>query len=774
MDVIAATALALSLLAGDSTNVYRGTKGELAVTLPRVQNASIRIDARLDEPAWQYAAVLTGFTLYEPSEGVPATDDTEVLVFYGEDAIHFGIRAFDGQPDRIRATLAERDRSAFSDDWIRIMLDTYGEGRQAYVFYVNPYGIQTDGIWQEGRESRMPGGPPIDFSPDYIWSSDGRLDEHGWTAEIRIPYVSLRFHPEARQDWGINIARETRRNGFKTSWAPLTKNRASTLAQNGRLLGLEELHAQRLIELNPVMTGKRLGQLDAAGRFGQDDFSPEFSFNGRFGITQNLVADATFNPDFSQVEADADQVTINERFAIFFPEKRPFFLEGTEIYQSPLQLVYTRSIVDPIGGGKLTGKLGAFDVGYLGAVDESPLGGTEDARAAFNILRLRRSLGAGSNVGFLYTDRSLLDGDGFNRVLGVDARLLVRQRYALTAQLAESWTREAGSTVTTSAPIATAILERTGRTVNWRLQFEDVAPGFRARSGFIRRTGDARAFGQLGITGYGTPGAWLERYAVGVKYEGFFHHDAFWDGRPASESEIEIQPGFTIRGGNTVNLILRSGQQRFEPADFDRYEIELPDGGRAAYQAPTRVDNMLGLAVMPRLRLTDWLSLNGRLFLREVPIFAEGARGFEVQVAPTLQVWPTDGLALDMGFTRSRLDRSTDGSRFSTQSISRVKTQYQFSKSLFARLIGQYNLVRTNALRDPATGAPVLIGGARAAADARGEFGFNGLIAYEPSPGKLVYVGWTRQMNGPYTYALRDLSRTAEGLFLKFSWLHRM
>jgi hypothetical protein len=762
------------LAPGDSVQIYRGAEGQLRVAVPRLESADVRVDARLDEPEWRTAAVLTGFTNYEPVEGVRAVDDTEVRVFYTADALYFGIRAHDSDPGQIRAKLGERDRSAFNDDWVRIMLDTFGDQRNAYIFYVNPLGIQTDGNWQEGRENRMGGGSglPVDFNPDYIWASEGRVEGDGWTAEIRIPYVSLRFRELAVQDWGLNVARETRRNGFKSSWAPLTKDKASTLAQSGQLVGLRDVHARRLVEVNPVVTGKRVGQTTGSG-FAMEGFSPEAGLNARLGITQNLVADATYNPDFSQIEADADQITVNERFAINFPEKRPFFLEGTEIFRTPQQLVYTRAVVDPVGGAKVTGKLGAFNVAYLGALDESARpSGAEGSRAAFNMVRVQRDLGTGSAIGALYTDRTLTGGTGFNRVAGVDTRLLLRERYTVTAQVAQSWTRASG--VESSGPSVYASLERTGRRLTGRLTFEDITPEFRARSGFINRIGDARVFGQGGLTFYGKPGAFLERFNLTGRYEAFYGHDGFWDGDTPFESEIEIQPGFTIRGSNSINLILRSGQFRFEPELFEGFEVVERDGTRRPLGTPAALENMLAVALMPRLRLSNSLQLDGRLYLREVPIYAEGSRGFEFQAAPTIRVWPVEGLETELAFTRSRLWRTADESLFSTQSITRVKAQYQFTKALLARAIVQYNLVNRAALQDPRTGLPLALGGTVAEPRKRGDFGVNFLLSYEPSPGTLMYVGWTRQMNGPDTYQLDRLERTAEGLFVKVSYLVRI
>jgi len=231
--MLAALGLIVALTAPADSLVYSGRAGQLDVQVPRFEEASVHIDGRLDEARWAEAAVLGGFTQYEPVEGIESSESTELRVFYTHEAIYFGVRAHDSDPSSILARLGERDRAVFGDDWVRIMLDTFDDKRQAYVFYVNPLGLQTDGLWIEGlRRGRGGGfgGISIDFNPDFIWESDGRVDEEGWTAEIRVPYVSLRFREVPSQDWGIQVAREVKRRGFKQSWAPLTKNVSSTLA----------------------------------------------------------------------------------------------------------------------------------------------------------------------------------------------------------------------------------------------------------------------------------------------------------------------------------------------------------------------------------------------------------------------------------------------------------------------------------------------------------------------------------------------------------------
>ncbi|MFQ5537259.1 MAG: DUF5916 domain-containing protein [Gemmatimonadota bacterium] len=789
--------------------VFSGRKGELEVEIPRLDGADVAVDGRLDEPVWEQATVLADFTQYEPVEGIPATEPTEVRVFYTADAIYFGVHAFDSEPSEILAHLGERDRSVFGDDWIRIMLDTFDDQRQAYVFYVNPLGIQTDGLWIEGLQTRFGGfgrgGVSIDFNPDFIWESDGRVTDDGWTAEIRIPYVSLRFREVPVQDWGVQVAREVKRRGFKQSWAPLTKEISSTLAQSGRLVGLRDLRPKRLVEVNPVITGIRSGER-RDGTFVRQDPDGDFGLNGRVGVTQNLVLDATYNPDFSQVEADANQIRINERFALFFPEKRAFFLEGTEIFNTPQRLVYTRRIVDPVAGAKLTGKVGAFQVGYIGAVDESPStlqGGS--GQALFNLVRLRRDVGNGSTVGLLYTDRSLTDGSGYyNRLFAGDVRLLFRNRYTLTAQVAGSLDHSsAQDTRIRPQPFLHTRFERSGTTFSWNLSLTDIDPDFRARSGFIPRLGDTELTGSISFTKYGAPGAFLERTSLRLVTNNFFRHEEFWDGARPFEHEIEIWPTFTFRGGRTLTFVLRNGYFRFEPQSYSRYAVQGDDGEVLEYQLPAPLKLMKAGGLIPRLRLNNSANLNGRMFFREVPIFAEGSRGLELQVGPELQLRPTTQLQLSLNHTFSRiwrrrqetrLDiRSTPGflpdgattlvrprtrthtSVFSTVNLSRLRIQYQYNKAITTRVLLQYDLEHQAQLRDPTTGRPILLGGAPVPEFRNSEFQGQFLLQYQPSPGTIFYIGYTRFMKtDALTYRLGRMNPVEDGLFLKISYLFRI
>src|SRR2546430_7688342 len=418
-----ALVLVLQSFAPDSGLVYNGLAKRLDARLPRFE-AEAKIDGVLDEPMWRRAAMLTHSSQYRPVDGRPAEDSTEVLVWYASDAIYFGIRAFEQHGQVVRATLADRD-NIDADDRIEILLDAYLDHRRATLFAVNPLGVQEDGVWSDGVGAGAAGGPSaggrfdatIDLNPDYVYESRGRLTDWGYEVEVRIPLKSLRYQSADPQDWGLQIVRVVQHSGYDETWTPAVRANASFLIQSGRLVGLTGLKRGVVLDLTPEFTTK----VDGAPGAGGYDYTgtPELGGNLRWGVTQNLAVTATANPDFSQVEADVGQVTVNERFALFYPEKRPFFLEGLEQFDTPNSLIYTRRIVHPVFGAKLAGKVGGTGIAYLGAVDnqdESAAG----ANPVYNLVRLRRDLGPTSTVGLAYTD--WIDGDDSNRVLGADAR----------------------------------------------------------------------------------------------------------------------------------------------------------------------------------------------------------------------------------------------------------------------------------------------------------------------------------------------------------------
>ena len=772
--------LALSLLLQTSAAtgpppVYAGNARQLDVPLPRIE-AEARVDGLLNEEPWQQAARLTGFSQYRPIDGRPAADSTIVLVWYAPDAIWFGIRAFESHGTVVRATLANRD-NIDADDRVQILLDTYADHRRALLFAVNPLGVQEDGVWSDGVEASA-GGPQaggrfdatIDLNPDYVFESRGRVTATGYEVEIRIPFKSLRYQSTDPQNWGLQIDRVTQHSGYEDTWTPAVRASASFLIQSGRLTGLTGLHRGLVMDVTPEFTTR----IDGTPR--ANDYlytsSPDVGGTLRWGVSENLSLTATGNPDFSQVEADVGQVTANARFPLFFPEKRPFFLEGLEQYDSPNRLIYTRRVAQPVAGAKVTGKVGGTNLAYLAAVDDRNQSLTGD-NPIYNLLRVRRDLGASSTAGLVYTDR--VDGDAYNRVAGADLRVVWRRIWFTQAQVVGSWTDDA-SGVRAGSLWDVTLYDRTGRAYGNHAELQGVSPDFVAGSGFVPRTDfvQARFFNRF--SWYGRPGSLVEQLSTYVLLSPLWHYDDFLHFRSTSEGSLGSNWTANLRGGWGVNANLSIAEQRFDQADYFGYATDsagtpfvkphglyhLP-GGSAGVTTPNRA-----------------VTAGGSAGYGGAPIFAEAAEGRELD-AQALVTWhPTQSIRIEALWTHQRITRARDGSRFSTANIPRLKLEYQLTRAIFLRYVGQYFAQRRDALVDPRTGVPLVLDSialqrvGSAEAIVVNNFRSDFLFSYRPTPGTVLFLGYGASLTEPNAFRFQGLHRTGDGFFLKGSYLIRM
>jgi len=757
-------------------NIYHGRTAAHAVQPPRLE-ASVSIDGSLDEPAWQAAALLTGFSQYQPVDGRPAEDSTEVLVWYTHDAIYFGIRAHERHAD-VRATLADRDKID-TDDYVQILLDTFNDRRRAYVFGVNPLGVQADGIRTEGgfggaggRSREMDGRfENVDMNPDFTFASRGRVTATGYEVELRIPFKSLSFGGADPLTWSINVIRKIQHSAYQDTWTPAVRASASFLSQSGTLEGLSGLRRGLVLSANPFTTGRLDGAPDSLGNWAYDA-TPEVGLNLSWGITSNLTLDGTANPDFSQVEADVAQVTVNERFALFFPEKRPFFLEGIELFNTPNSLIYTRRIVDPVAGLKLTGKVAGTSVALLSAVDDKRVSATGDDYPVVNALRVRRDLGDQSTVGLAYTDR--VENGAFNRVIGADARIVFGRLYYFEVQGANSWT---GGDSTVAAPLWEATVDRTGRSFGFHYQVQGIAPDFRTDAGYVPRTGFVQPSAANRFSFYGRPGALIEQWTNFVRFEGLWNYDEFFDGGSILESSASVTSFFTIRNGWGARITPGWSTVRFDPPFYAEYSV---DGGAdtTALVLPGRLTDLWNLSVSgstPQGALTA--SLGGSV--GRSAAFFEPAAARSLSANATVTWRPTEQIRLEGRYVYSRLNRPRDGTRLSTAHIPRLKMEYQLSRAVFVRFVGQYTAQERDALRDPATDRPILLPSddgtlepvaARALNDLRMDF----LFSYHPTPGTVFYLGYGSSLTEEDAFTFRDVSRVSDGFFVKLSYLFRL
>ena len=729
------------------------------VTIPRLEQ-QVAIDGQLDEPAWQSAVRLTGFHQHRPSDGRPAEERTEVLVWYSPQAIHFGIRAHDTQPGTVRATVADRDNLG-DDDRVIVFLDTFNDRRRAFFFGVNPLGAQQDGVRSEGTGSAGNlFGASDDFNPDYYWESKGRRTPSGYEVEVRVPFKSLRYPGNGPQTWGLNITRIVQRTGYEDTWTDVRRANASLLTQAGIADGLHDLDRGIVFEAQPFVTTSWPGAVDDGGEFHRDDPDPSAGINLRLGLT-NLAFDGTVNPDFSTIESDVGLVTVNERFALFVPEKRPFFLEGIELFSTPQQLVYTRRVVDPDGGAKVTGKFGRLGVAWLAAVD-----GEDQGSPLFNILRVRRDLGSNSLLGFTYTDRT--DGSAYNRVAAADARIVFAKLYFIEGQYGGSWTGEAGGT--RSGPLWKLEFDRTGRQWGFNYNLGGVSPDFVTEAGFVNRTDivSGRAFNRL--TWYGAPGASLENFTTFFGLNRVWDYDGFQFG-DAIEGDDEVNVNTTWRGGWQLNGSTSREFYTFLPGDYAGHEVDAP-GGAVPFDPAAGADGLwVGSleGVTPTFR--HWNAELGVQF-GMVPLFAEATEGRGYSIEGGLQLRPTPSIRVTGSLAFVRLNR-TDGSEFARTILPRLQLEYQPTRALFFRVITEYRAERQSALQDPDSGDPILIGGEPAGPQETNGLRTDWLVSFEPVPGTAAYLGYGATMAGGDPFEFGALERQDDGFFLKLSYLIR-
>jgi Domain of unknown function (DUF5916)/Carbohydrate family 9 binding domain-like len=729
------------------------------VDIPRIE-ATVQLDGRLDEPVWRQAGVLDGFHQYQPVDSRPAEERTEVRVWYAPNAIYFGITAWDNNPGGIRATVADRD-NLDTDDRVTIYLDTFNDKRRAFFFTVNPIGVQEDGVRSEGgfTAGSLQGGT-TDKSPDYLWQSKGQVTDSGYVVEIRIPFKSLRYPGNGAQTWGINVARIVQRTGYQDTWTDTRRANASFLLQEGTASGLHDLERGITTELQPFVTAQANGVRTSSGAFNREALNPSVGANLRLGLASNFSVDATYNPDFSQIESDASLVTVNERFALFFPEKRPFFLEGIELFATPNQLVYTRRIVDPIAGGKVTAKFGRYNVANLNAMDEA--GGPD---AFFSITRVRRDIGANSTAGVTLTSRGR--NGGYNRLIAGDARFVFGKLYYVAGQLGGSWTRDNGAGSTRSSPLWEAEFDRTGRSWGFNYKLTGIGQDFEAQSGFVPRNDivTGRAFNRLSF--YGSRGALIEQLTMFAGPTRIWRYENFLT--DAIEGSESFDAQLTLRGGWKPAAHAEHDFTDLRRSDYADYTVDHGTGP-VPYTPLGGVDD--GFATSVSLTTPTWQSANAtiRLARNRGPIFAEGSAGYETRLTGSLSLRPTGSIRITASETYSKITRDRNGSEFARTIIPRLKLEYQPVRSLFFRVIGEYVSERRAPLLDVRTGDQLLVGGDVAGYSESDRLRVDWLASFEPSPGTVAFFGYGASLEDANAFSFRRMDRASDGFFVKLAY----
>ncbi len=781
--------LFLMVMAGSdppAARVYDGRARQITVAVPRVDTA-IAIDGTLSAPVWQSAALLTGFSEYQPVDGRPAEDSTQVLVWYAKDAIYFGIRAFELH-GVAHATLANRDKID-GDDNVQLILTPFLHSHQAMVFAVNPLGIQEDGTITEGVVTTIgstgipnaTGPDSTDLSPDFVYESKGQVTPFGYQVEVRIPFRSIKFPAKSPQDWGINILRKIQHSGHTDTWYPTRLGASSYLDEAGALVGLHDLDAGLVLDVNPIATEKVTGTPTVGPPigWGYGAARPEFGGNVRWGITPNLLLNGTYRPDFAEVESDATQLVVDPRIALQYPEKRPFFLDGLEQFNTPNNLIYTRQIGAPIAATKLTGKVGDIGLAYLGAIDEEDLSGLSGGHPAFNLLRARDDFAQGSQIGAVVADKEA--GGSFNRVAGVDSRITFDKIYTLNLQAVTSSTRDGA--VSSAGPLWEAMFTRTGRSLYMNAYVLGVDPEFNDSSGYIARSDIAKSKLDLRYTFY-PKHTLFDTFAFDLADITIWTYRRFTSGLAPEDRDYRAMLITTLRGGWSLVYWFDWSIYGYDPSIYQNYYLGHVKGRDTTYTHYVGGPGLRNTDHIVQLTTPTFAKFDVSVFefwgIHDINFF-EWSTAMFWWTSATLNYRPTNRLRAQLMYNATVYWRNDDHSIVGKTLIPRLLVEYQLSRPIFVRFVGQYDGTYQNTLRDDTrTGLPIFFYDpttttySPASAYQSNQLQLSALLAYQPIPGTVAFIGYGNTMTEPNGFQFNPLRRVADNLFVKFSYLFRM
>lgn len=773
------------------------------ITVSRFARAPV-IDGKLDEDVWQKATGLKNFVQTQPGDNVPATHPTEVHLGYDEKNLYIAIQAFD-EKGQVRATVAKRDDLS-GNDYTAVWLDTFNDNRRAYVLLLNPIGIQADGIFTEGHG--------IDYSVDLVMESKGVLTSDGYTVEVQVPFSSLRYEIGRGKLWGVHILRAISHLDEWDSWMPLrresrdfsTATFTQFLEQAGRITGIENVGDEHTLELIPNLTLAETGRrvrtqprmitdanpaLFDKGRFVNAPVKPAVGLTAKLTLTSGVTLGAALNPDFAQVEADQLVVTANQRFPIFFAEKRPFFLEGIEIFNTPIRAVHTRTIIDPDVAIKLAGKRKRNSFGLMFSSDNGPGTFSEDERHDPNlrssidrfidknsyvgVLRLKRDIGKESSIGVIATSYNFIEKH--NQLFGFDGRFTVNPKTVFTFQVLGTNSRcyfyDADlnrSIYRTGNGLAYYLqLQLNTRHLNASLTGKGYTSDYRANVGFVSQTNTNPWDLLLSYNSEPKQDAQLISWTITSASRAQFD----WQGRMRYAFE-SVRTQLNFKRQTYLKTDSYSDYQRLFEDEFGPRRTAMRQG--TFFGASERSTVYKGLTfeagTAPSKKYAAVISIDnswrafdfdlgaGPKFPRVSPAALldpqaplDPGPGKTLDISANLTWRPRDPLNISLSYIKSRLVRN-DAKRVAfDQNLFSLKTTYQFTRFTFLRGRVDYDTLRSRVF---------------------GQF----LLAWTPSPGTAFYAGYDDDLNrngynpftGQYETGLRRNTRT---FFIKLSYLFR-
>ena len=766
-------------------------------------------------------AKVTGFTQRNPHDGEGVSEPTEAYLGYDQKNLYVVFVCFD-DPKKVRARLSRRE-DIYDDDQVEIILDTFHDRRRAYAFQTTPLGVQWDAIWTEAsREEETQS--HFDTSFDTVWNSRGKVTGRGFVVWMEIPFKSLRFPAAKVQEWGIILYRGINRKTEDSFWPHITFKVEGRLGQAATLYGLEGISPGRDIELIPYGLMRGFHALDT-----RDPQNPYFQkaaaqgatgMDAKFVIRDHFTIDATVHPDFSQVESEDPQITVNQRYAVYFPEKRPFFLENEDFFRSPMNLFFTRNIGDPSAGIRLTGKDGPYSVGVMSADDRSPGLAVPDynalsgIRSYFTVARVTRDIARQSSVGLLYTDWECPTTGEYNRIGGVDTRVKFSPNWTLDGQAVTSSSNILGNVFSPTyspnnceanaypfssgnkgndnyyAGAAERLqLHRDGLHLTYDAQYNDISPGFVSIPGFINRV-DIRELKQEVDYRFRPQHGWVVNWGPTVNMRHDFDHTGL-------RLDTDYSPYLAIQGRGQTIIYVRPYEEireRLRSQDFCFYGYcpspPLPNQDyhermsgasfqtgyfkKATIVASYYWGNAVNFVALPAVQ--NATAYNHPFVARE-----DNAQA-------SLIIRPFQPLKIENTYLFDRL-RAGDSAFLAAQSqfpgagrgifndhILRSKWNWQFTPQLSVRVILQYNalLAGTPGVGSPYTYLPT-----------SREFNADFLITYLVHPGTAIYVGYNSDLQnlnvvpmtptspGYVTNTARGYINDSRQFFVKVSYLFR-
>jgi hypothetical protein len=669
-------------------------------------------------------AEVTGFIQNAPRDGEPATEKTEVYLGRTKLALYVVFVCHDHRVGELRRHLARRE-NILTDDNVSLLLDPFEDRRRGVLFTANAMGVQADAAWTEGN------GP--DYSYDQVWDSDGQVTPQGWMALIAIPFRSVRFRGLG-SDWGVVFSRKFPRNSEEDYWPRVTTSISGTLSQEGTLHGIEGVTGSHNVQINPYVLGQNEHTL-----LNLDPGNPYFSsrrFEGTAGgeakviVKDSIVLDATVNPDFSDVESDQPQFTVNQRYPVYFPELRPFFLENANYFSTPIQLLYTRNIVRPEYGGRVTGKLGRTNIGLL-AIDDREPGQTVpvgdplyNRRAKFFVGRVSEDVGKNSSVGAMYADEEF--GGGWNRVGGIDFTARLSDKWTVIGQMVESSTRGSDEGTRagvfppgyTAGPGADVQISRNGHAFNLYDEYQDFSRGFESQVGFVQTT-------NIRSDHLHSNYQWFPKKSVVQSFGLEMNQNVAFDHQGNRVYHYSTFDPFLLLPRNLV----------IAPLVGENSDTVGPQNGYALDHSVNFTENFVGFvargAPLAQFNFNVQAIHGGNVNYNPAPGAAPSLmHQNDVQALFTVQ--PFRQLTVDNTYLLDRDESVKDRALVYESQTFRTKMNYQFTRALSARVIVEYD--------------STLVNPAETALHRTKQVQTQALLTWLPHPGTAVYVGYNNDL----------------------------